>query len=55
MLPRLVGGADDSLTARFLLSRFTAEFHDQLPNASPLPVPPLENGGGGGVAGRDSD
>lgn len=50
MLPLLVGGADVSLTDRFLLSPRFAEFHDQLPKVS-LPL----TKGGGGVAGRDCE
>lgn len=54
MLPRLVGGADMSLIAKFLLSR-PAEFHDQLFKLSkPFPILPFEKGAGG-VAGRDSE
>lgn len=50
MLPRLVGGAELSLIARFLFSRL-AEFQDQLLKLS-MVVIPFENGGGG-VVGRD--
>jgi hypothetical protein len=46
MLPRLVGGADES----FALLRCTAEPQDQLPNVSPPLFAPLEYGG---VAGRE--
>lgn len=55
MLPRRVGGADESLSPRPLPSRFAAEFHDQLPNVS-APLPPFAAcGGGGGVVGRDCE
>lgn len=54
ILPRLVGGADMSLIARFLFSRL-AEPQDQLFKLSkPFPMLPLEKGGGG-VAGRDNE
>jgi hypothetical protein len=54
MLPLLVGGAEWSLTMRFLLSPRFAEFHDQLPNVSiPGGGPPFVKCGGGGVAGRE--
>lgn len=53
MLPLLVGGADDSLTANALPSRLEAEFHDQLPKVS-APWTPLAKGGGG-VAGRERE
>ena len=51
MLPLLVGGAELSLTERFLLSR-PAEFHDQLPKLS-MGGAPFENDGGGGVVGLE--
>lgn len=51
MLPLLVGGAELSLTERFLLSPRFAAFHDQFPKLS-IPPPPLANGGGG-VAGLE--
>ena len=51
MLPRLVGGAELSLTDRRLSFRF-AEFHDQLLKLS-SPLLPLEKGGGGGVSGLE--
>lgn len=51
MLPLLVGGAELSLTDRFLLSPRLAAFHDQLPKLSIAP-PPLVNDGGG-VAGLE--
>ena len=50
MLPRLVGGPDPSLIARFLLSRL-AEFQDQLPKLSLAPLAK----GGGGVVGLDRE
>lgn len=54
MLPLLVGGADISLTDRFLFSRF-AEFQDQLFKLSkPFPILPFEKGAGG-LAGRDNE
>lgn len=52
MLPLLVGGAELSLTERFLLSPRLAAFHDQFPKLSIAPPPPLANGGGG-VAGLE--
>jgi hypothetical protein len=53
MLPLLVGGAELSLTARFLFSPRVAELHDQ-PLKLSLFVAPLANGGGGGgVAGLE--
>lgn len=55
MLPRRVGGVEISRMERFLLSRL-AEFQDQLFKLSKLlPILPLENGGAGGVAGRESE
>jgi hypothetical protein len=60
MLPRLVGGAELSFTARLFVLGL---FHDQLPKLSlgpaPLVIPfpfvvPLWNEDAGGVAGRDS-
>jgi hypothetical protein len=59
MLPRLVGGAEWSLTIRFRLSPrpplLFAEFHDQLPNVFSTAGggPPLDRCGSGGVAGRE--
>ncbi len=54
MLPRRVGGAEWSLTMRFLVSPRFAEFHDQLPKASTGGGgPPLDRCGSGGVAGRE--
>lgn len=52
MLPLRVGGAELSLTDRFLLSPRLAAFHDQFPKLSGAP-PPLANGGGGGEAGLE--
>jgi len=52
MLPRLVGGAELSLTDRFLLSPRLAEVHDQLPKLSTAGAP-LAKGGGGGVVGLE--
>ena len=53
MLPLRVGGAELSLTERFLLSRL-AEFQDQLPKLSTGGAP-FVNVGGGGVAGLECD
>ena len=53
MLPLLVGGAELSLTDRFLLSPRLAEFHDQLPKVSMGGAPTFTKGGGGGVVGLD--
>jgi hypothetical protein len=54
MLPLRVGGAELSLTERFLLSPRLAEFQDQLPKVSTGGAP-FENVGGGGVAGLECD
>lgn len=54
MLPLLVGGAEESLSAIARPSRFEAEFQDQLPKVSAPLLPPLANGGGG-VVGRECD
>lgn len=55
MLPRRVGGVEMSRIERFLLSRL-AEVQDQLFKLSRLlPTLPLENGGAGGLAGRESE
>ncbi len=55
ILPRRVGGVEISRIERFLFSRL-AEFQDQLFKLSKLlPMFPLENGGAGGVAGRERE
>ena len=53
MLPLLVGGAEQSRTARFLFSPLFAEFQDQLPKLSTGGRLPLAKWGGGGVVGRE--
>lgn len=51
MLPRLVGGAEESLSPPTAL--LLADDQDQLPKVSPPLLLPLEKGGGGGVVGRE--